>query len=175
MNGITRPSHLTGKLNSPPGGSPSPGSQGIQISIAAASLPASPPSCPASEVLSSAGYHHSSSDFIFTKKKIIISKHISPPGGEPNLTTKLFSQVLLVQEKGSFDRIDRDNSICRSPDSTPAYMTSWYFISITDSNYHNSHIKNNYFFITTHPSPIDFRPPQPTPSPSAPDQSPSPQ
>ena len=110
--------------------------------------------------------------FHIYKKKIIISKHISPPGGEPNLTTKLFKQVLLVQEKGSFDR---DNSICRSPDSTPAYMTSWDFISITDSIYHNSHIKNNYFFETNQPSPIDFRPPQPTPSPSAPDQSPSPQ
>ena len=55
--------------------------------------------------------------FHIYKKKIIISKYISPPGGEPNLTTKLFNQVPIVQEKGSFDR---DNSICRSPDSTPA-------------------------------------------------------
>lgn len=57
--------------------------------------------------------------FHIYKKIIIISKHISPPCGEPNLMMKLFNQVLLVQEKGSFDR---DNSICRSPDSTPAYM-----------------------------------------------------
>lgn len=67
------------------------------------------------------------------------------------------------------------NSICRSPDSTPAFMTSWNFISPTDSIYHNFHIKNNYFFETFQPSPIDFRPPQPSPSPSAPDQTPSPQ
>ena len=42
--------------------------------IAVASPPASPPSCPASEVLSSAGYHRSSSDFIFIKKNYYFKK-----------------------------------------------------------------------------------------------------
>lgn len=77
MNCRTRPSHLTGKPDSPPGGRPGLAAKGSKFRSQPASLPASPPSCPASEVLSSAGYHHSSSDFIFTKKNYYFKTHLA--------------------------------------------------------------------------------------------------
>ena len=72
-----RPFHITGKPNSPPDGSPQFWQPREPKAIAAASLPADPPSCPPSEVLSSTGYHRSSSNFIFTKKNYYFKTHLA--------------------------------------------------------------------------------------------------
>ena len=87
--------------------------------------------------------------FHIYKKKIIISKTYFATWWRTLLDDETFQPITLRPWKGSFDR---DISIYRSSDSTPEFMTTWDFISFTDSIHHNSHIKNNYFLkpITLH-------------------------
>lgn len=61
--------------------------------------------------------------FHIYKKIIIISKHISPPCGEPNLTTKLFNKYSSSKKK------DPSIGTTRSADHPTALPRTWYMAS----------------------------------------------
>ena len=100
------PFHLTGNLDSIPAGRSSSGSKLIRKwSQPSACLPASPPVH--HQRLSSTRYLHSSSDFIFIKKIIIISKTHLIKCWRTQLDNETFQPITLRPRK----------MICRSPDS----------------------------------------------------------